>query len=163
MKCPYCSSEKSKVIDTRQIGDGIRRRRQCDDCLQRFTTYERVAPVSLMVVKSDGRREQFDRDKLFAGISRACAKRPVPMETIDKLVEDVETALYDLARAEVESKLIGEMVMDRLRHVDDVAYVRFASVYRRFHDVDSLAEEISNLKKRKELEEQLKRQLRLAL
>ncbi len=163
MKCPYCSSEKSKVIDTRQIGEGIRRRRQCDSCRQRFTTYERVAPVNLMVIKADQRREEFDRDKLFAGISNACAKRPVPMETIAKLVEDVETSLYDLEQAEVESRVIGEMVMERLRHIDDVAYVRFASVYRRFHDVDTLAEEINNLKKRKELEEQLKRQLRLAL
>jgi len=163
MKCPYCAESDSRVIDTREVGDAIRRRRECLNCGQRFTTYERVASVSLMVVKRDGRREGFDRGKLLEGIRKACAKRPIPAEVIEGLAGEVEAELYKLGRAEVDSRLIGEMVMERLRELDDVAYVRFASVYRRFADVESLAEEIEELMERRRREEELKAQLRLSL
>ncbi|MFQ6058909.1 MAG: transcriptional regulator NrdR, partial [Anaerolineae bacterium] len=157
MKCPYCIKGGSRVIDTRQVGDGIRRRRECQACGRRFTTYERVASVNLLVVKRDGRREEFDREKLMAGLHKACAKRPISAETLEQVVSQIEGELYSLGRAEVESRVIGEKVMERLRALDDVAYVRFASVYRRFHDVDSLAAEIQALKERKRREEELKR------
>lgn len=163
MKCPLCLKGDSRVIDTRQVGDGIRRRRECTRCHQRFTTYERVANINLLVVKRDGRREEFDRDKVMAGLVKACAKRPVPVEALENLTSEVEAALYRLGEAEVDSRLIGELVMERLRQLDDVAYVRFASVYRDFRDVEAWAEEIRALKERKEREEQLKRQLPLAL
>ncbi len=163
MKCPYCAESDSRVIDTREVGDAIRRRRECLHCGRRFTTYERVASVSLMVVKRDGRREGFDRGKLLEGIRKACAKRPIPAEVIEGLAGEVEAELYKLGRAEVDSRLIGEMVMERLRELDDVAYVRFASVYRRFADVESLAEEIEELMERRRREEELKAQLRLSL
>ena len=152
MKCPYCGN-KSKVIDSRSTGEGIRRRRECKACGQRFTTYERVAPIQLMVVKADGRREEFDRDKLLAGVRKACAKRPVSTEAIEELVSGIEGKLYSRGEREVESRLIGAMVMEWLRRLDDVAYVRFASVYRRFADVESLAQEIEELIERKKREE----------
>ena len=151
MKCPYCGN-KSKVIDSRSTGEGIRRRRECKTCGQRFTTYERVAPIQLMVVKVDGRREEFDRDKLLAGVRKACAKRPISTEAIEELVSGIEGKLYSREEREVESRVIGEMVMERLRRLDDVAYVRFASVYRRFADVESLAQEIEELIERKKRE-----------
>ncbi|MBM4466651.1 MAG: transcriptional repressor NrdR [Chloroflexi bacterium] len=148
MNCPYCG-KKSKVVDTRTAGEGVRRRRECRACGQRFTTYESVAPMRLMVVKADGRREEFDRDKLLAGVVKACAKRPVSIEAIEDLVSGVEGKLYSRGEREVESRLIGAMVMEQLRQLDDVAYVRFASVYRRFADVESLAQEIEKLLERK--------------
>jgi len=148
MKCPYCG-KKSKVVDTRSAGEGIRRRRECKTCGQRFTTYERVAPMQLMVVKADGRREDFDRDKLVDGLRKACAKRPVSTETIEELVSGIEGKLYSRGEREVKSQVIGAMVMEQLRGLDDVAYVRFASVYRRFADVERLAEEIERLLERK--------------
>jgi len=154
MKCPYCGG-KSQVVDTRASGEGIRRRRECRVCGQRFTTYERIAPIRLMVVKNDGRREEFDRDKLLAGVVKACAKRPIPIEAIEELVSGIEGKLYSRGEGEVESRVIGEMVMERLRELDDVAYVRFASVYRRFADVESLAQEIEKLLERKRREESL--------
>lgn len=163
MKCPYCAESDSRVIDTREVGDAIRRRRECLSCGQRFTTYERAASVSLMVVKRDGRREEFDREKLLEGILKACAKRPIAAEVVEGLAGEVEAELYKLGWAEVDSRLIGEMVMERLRKLDDVAYVRFASVYRRFADVESLAEEIEGLRERRRREEELKAQLRLSL
>ncbi|MSP14687.1 MAG: transcriptional repressor NrdR [Chloroflexi bacterium] len=163
MRCPFCSHDDTKVIDTRQIGDGIRRRRECLQCEQRFTTYERMAPVSLMVQKSDGRREEFNRDKLLRGLRVACAKRPISTETIENLVSDIETSLFGLGQSEISSQQIGELVMARLRDLDDVAYVRFASVYRRFTDLDSLISEVEALKYQKQREEELRRQLRLAL
>ena len=163
MKCPYCKKKDTKVIDTREVGEGIRRRRECKICQQRFTTYERVAKTSLLVVKTDGRREPFDSEKLLKGILRACAKRPIPTETLEQMVNDIEKELYELGRAEVESEVIGRMVMERLRELDDVAYVRFASVYRRFQDVDSLAEEIEDFKEWKRREAELEAQLRLRL
>ena len=156
MKCPFCGASGSRVIDTRGVKDGIRRRRECQVCGRRFTTYERVAPPRLMVVKADGRREEFQREKLLAGVLKACAKRPIPTEVI-------EGELYRRGEREVDSRIIGEMVMERLRELDDVAYVRFASVYRRFADVESLAEEIEKLLERKKREEEMKRQLKLEL
>lgn len=163
MKCPYCAESDSRVIDTRGVSDAIRRRRECLSCGQRFTTYERAASVSLMVVKRDGRREGFDRGKLLEGIRKACANLPIPAEVVEGLAGEVEAELYKLGRAEVDSLLIGEMVMERLRELDDVAYVRFASVYRRFADVETLAEEIEELMERRRREEELKAQLRLSL
>ncbi len=145
MKCPYCSSTDSRVIDTREVGDGIRRRRECQNCHQRFTTYEQIAKVNLVVIKNDGRREAFDRQKLFDGIWRACTKRPISTETIDQVVSNIETNLYNLGKAEVPSRIIGEMVMERLREVDEVAYVRFASVYRSFSDLETLKREVDEL------------------
>mgnify|MGYP005840873571 FL=1 len=150
MRCPYCQEGDSRVIDTREVGNTIRRRRECTRCGQRFTTYERLSPVSLFVVKRDGRREPFDREKLYHGIYKACTKRPISEEQIEKLVSRIESELFALGKAEVESKVIGEMVMEQLRDLDDVAYVRFASVYRRFKDVDGLVEEIKEFKKWKQ-------------
>ncbi|MBC7233865.1 MAG: transcriptional repressor NrdR [Chloroflexi bacterium] len=150
MRCPYCQEGDSRVIDTREVGNTIRRRRECPRCGQRFTTYERLSPVSLLVVKRDGRREPFDREKLYLGIYKACAKRPISEEQIEKLVGHIESELFALGKAEVESKVIGEMVMEQLRDLDDVAYVRFASVYRRFKDVNGLVEEIKEFKKWKQ-------------
>ena len=155
MKCPYCG-KKSKVVDTRSAGEGIRRRRECKSCGQRFTTYERVAPMRLVVVKTDGRREEFDRGKLLAGMRKACAKRPISTEAIEELASGIEGKLYSRGDEEVKSQVIGAMVMEQLRGLDDVAYVRFASVYRRFADVESLAEEIERLLERKRREEKSK-------
>ena len=163
MRCPYCAKEDSKVIDTRESDETIRRRRECLKCSRRFTTYERVAQTSLMVIKQDGRREAFDRQKLMSGIVRACAKRPVPMDEIERTVEDIEMQLHTTGRSEIDSQKVGQMVMDRLRALDDVAYVRFASVYRRFADLESLQAEIQRLRERKEREEEQKAQLKLAM
>lgn len=163
MKCPFCHTGESRVIDTRAVGEGIRRRRECQHCRQRFTTYERVARTNLMVVKNDGRREEFDQDKLFLGLKKACAKRPVSIEQLDRIVSEIEAELYSLGQSEVPSKLIGEQVMQQLAELDDVAYVRFASVYRRFADLESLAEEIQKLKQQKEREAIERRQLALGL
>jgi len=145
VKCPYCGGSDSRVIDTREIGDAIRRRRECQHCHQRFTTYEQIAQVNLLVVKRDGRREPFDRQKLFEGIRRACTKRPISTETIEQMVSNIETNLYNLGKAEVPSRRIGEMVIERLREVDEVAYVRFASVYRSFSDLEALKREVDDL------------------
>ena len=145
MRCPFCASSSSKVIDTRAVGAAIRRRRQCKDCEQRFTTYERVTKVNLLVVKRDGRREEFDRQKLFDGILKACAKRPVASDTIEDTVASIEMRLYALGRTEVPYRLIGEMVMDELRELDEVAYVRFASVYRHFTDLEAMKQEVDEL------------------
>ena len=153
MQCPYCG-KKSRVVDTRSAGEGVRRRRECQICGRRFTTYERVAPIRVMVVKADGRREEFDRDKLMAGVRKASAKRPVSSEAIDDMVSGIEGELYSRGEREVQSRIIGEMVMERLRGLDDVAYVRFASVYRRFADVERLAQEIEKLLERKKQEEE---------
>jgi len=150
MRCPYCQHADSHVVDTRAVGETIRRRRECPKCKQRFTTYERLAPVSLFVVKRDGRREPFDREKLYTGIFKACAKRPISDDQVQEVVSRVENGLYALGKAEVESEVVGQMVMDELRDLDDVAYVRFASVYRRFKDIDGLVEEIRDFKKRKQ-------------
>lgn len=146
MRCPYCSSEESKVIDKRESGDTdvTRRRRECLKCSKRFTTYERIESVDLTVVKKDGRREQFDRQKLIKGILKACEKRPVSRESIEKLVDHVEKKLRSLRTTEVKSEQIGKLVMERLKKLDEVAYVRFASVYRRFEDATEFINEIKD-------------------
>lgn len=165
MKCPFCGSGSShiRVIDTREVTEGIRRRRECDQCKNRFTTYERVASMNLLVVKSDGRREEFDRDKLVKSMRTACTKRAVSSATIEQAAQKIEANLYALGKLEVDSKKVGEMVMEQLRDIDDVAYVRFASVYRHFQDVDSMAEEIKHLIERKRREEELKNQIPLPM
>ncbi len=163
MQCPYCGKPENKVIDTRESDESIRRRRQCLHCNKRYTTYERIAQTGLMVIKQDARREAFDRQKLMGGLIKACAKRPVPMESIEAMVDEIEMQLHALGKPEVDSQKIGQMVMERLRILDDVAYVRFASVYRRFADLDSLANEIQRLKERKQREAEERNQVRLGL
>jgi transcriptional repressor NrdR len=163
MKCPFCGNTDTKVVDTRAVGAGVRRRRECKICRQRFTSHERVATASLLVVKRDGRREPFDSEKLLKGILRASAKRPIPTETLEQSAKDIERELCELGRAEVESEVIGKLVMRHLRDLDEVAYVRFASVYRRFQDVDSLAEEIEEFKEWKRRKAESESQLRLEL
>jgi transcriptional repressor NrdR len=163
MQCPYCAKEQNKVIDTRESDETIRRRRQCLSCGKRFTTYERIAQTGLMVIKQDSRREAFDRQKLLSGIVKACAKRPVPMEAIEAIVDEIEMELHALGKSEVDSQKIGQFVMERLRMLDDVAYVRFASVYRRFADLDSLAIEIQRLKEKKQREAEERLQVKMAL
>jgi len=147
MKCPFCANADSKVTDSRAgaAGDVIRRRRECEACGRRFTTYERVEDVLPMVVKKDGRRETFDRQKLLSGIRRACEKRSVALETIESVVDGIERELIDAGEREVTSRAIGERVMTRLRAVDDIAYVRFASVYRSFRDLDELRSELDRI------------------
>ncbi|MCL6641615.1 MAG: transcriptional regulator NrdR [Candidatus Rokubacteria bacterium] len=163
MRCPVCGHEESKVLDSRPVLEGraIRRRRECLKCERRFTTYERADLAPLMVAKRDGRREPFDRAKVMAGVARACGKRPISAEAMDALVDDVERALRQLGVPEVASAAIGELVMERLRRLDDVAYVRFASEHRRFRDIDSIAEEIETLKERKRREDALRDQVPL--
>jgi len=147
MKCPYCGREEDKVIDSRSVQEGkaVRRRRQCLSCGKRFTTYEYVENVSLTVVKNDGRREPFDRKKLQMGIELACKKRPVGFKKIDAMADEIEERLLALSKGEIESPLIGEMVMEKLRETDEVAYVRFASVYRKFQDKGQFLEELKKL------------------
>jgi len=145
MKCPYCGGDDFKVIDSRDINDGVRRRRQCLNCSSRFTTYERVQPASLFVVKKDRRREEFSRDKLLAGVRKACEKRPLAVGAVERLVDDIEAELYQMGRAEVYSSTIGDRVMEGLREMDYIAYIRFASVYRDFTDIDELKQEIEAL------------------
>jgi transcriptional repressor NrdR len=145
VNCPYCGHTDSKVIDSRDVNDGIRRRRQCLQCDARFTTYERLQPASLFVMKKDGRREEFDRDKLLAGIRKACEKRPLTSEVVDGQADEIEAELYQTGRTEIPSAVIGDMVMARLKKLDHIAYIRFASVYREFEDITILKEEVDNL------------------
>ena len=147
MKCPYCSFEESKVIDSRSADDGerIRRRRECLKCGKRFTTHEVIETVPIVVVKRDKSREVFDRAKLTAGILRACEKRPVSVEQIEKMVDTIEAQLQSSLDREVTSMTIGELTMDQLKNVDEVAYVRFASVYRQFKDINTFMEELNKL------------------
>lgn len=147
MKCPFCGHTENKVIDSRISKDGkaVRRRRECLGCIKRFTTYEYVEDVLPMVVKKDGRREQFDRQKIMNGIKKACEKRPISMESIDKLVENVEQACQEMQLEEISSTLIGEKIMNELKAFDGVAYVRFASVYRQFRDVGEFMSELKDL------------------
>jgi len=145
MNCPYCGYYDSKVIDSRGVNDGIRRRRQCLSCGSRFTTYERLQPASLFVIKKDERREEFNRNKLLTGIRKACEKRPLPTGTVDKLADDIEAELYQLGKAEIPSAVIGDMVMERLKSLDYIAYIRFASVYREFADITALKQEVDTL------------------
>ena len=147
MRCPYCGHDDTKVTDSRESEDGIRRRREClnPDCNRRFTTYERVQAAPLMVVKKDGRREEFSREKVLAGIRRSCAKLEISAARIDAVVDDIEGTLQGRGLAEVPSSEVGEMVMDHLRDLDQIAYVRFASHYRSFLSVDDLQREIDRL------------------
>lgn len=147
MRCPFCGEESDKVIDSRSVqeGNAVRRRRECQSCNERFTTYEYIERVALTVIKSDQRREPFDRAKLKRGVEISTAKRPVSQKQIDSLVEDVENELFKLSKSEVASQLIGEMVMERLRELDEVAYVRFASVYRKFSDKTEFVDELRKL------------------
>jgi transcriptional repressor NrdR len=147
MKCPFCGSLDNKVTDSRlsQGDEVIRRRRECEGCARRFTTYERIELVLPMVVKKDGRREAFDRLKVLAGLRRACEKRPIATDALDALVDHIERALVEKGDKEVDSSAIGEQVMQRLREIDQVAYVRFASVYRSFRDIHEFMDELSQL------------------
>ncbi|MFA7501696.1 MAG: transcriptional regulator NrdR [Anaerovoracaceae bacterium] len=147
MKCPFCENPDTKVIDSRPTDEGqaIRRRRECEMCQKRFTTYEKVEEVFFMVVKRDGRREAFDRHKVLNGVMRACEKRPISMEEMEALVADIERGLNNMMEKEISSALIGEIVMDKLKELDEVAYVRFASVYREFKDINTFVAEIEKL------------------
>lgn len=147
MKCPFCANAESKVTDTRASaqGDVIRRRRECEACARRFTTYERVEEVLPLVVKKDGRREALDRQKLLAGLRRACEKRPVSLETLEATIDAIERELMDSGEKEVSSRALGETVMRRLRALDSIAYVRFASVYRQFRDIEEFRAELETL------------------
>ena len=147
MKCPYCGRPDTKVIDSRPTEEGfaIRRRRGCDGCGKRFTTYEKVEETILMVAKKDGRREAFDRTKVLSGIAKACEKRPVSMVQMEEMVSAIESTLHNQIEKEVDSNYIGELVMEELKKVDEVAYVRFASVYRQFTDVNTFIKEIEKL------------------
>ena len=151
MKCPFCGKDDTKVIDTRAMEDNtvIRRRRFCEGCNERFTTCEKIDSIPLTVVKSDNTRETFDRNKLIKGILISCSKRPVAREQIEDLANDIENSILNSAKKEVASKEIGEMVMEGLKDIDEVAYVRFASVYRQFTDVDSFMSELGRLLKDK--------------
>jgi transcriptional repressor NrdR len=142
MKCPYCGFVESRVTDSRDQGGTIHRRRRCERCFQRFSTVERVVLPELVVVKRDGRREPFNREKLDKGLRLALQKRPIPVGELEALVEDVENEVYKLGRAEVETRVIGELVMERLRKLDPIAYIRFASVYRSFPDILAMREEM---------------------
>ena len=148
MRCPYCGFTDTKVTDSRDADDGIRRRRECLSCGQRFTTLERMAVGSLLVAKKDGRREEFSRDKLLAGLRKACQKRPLPAGTVEAVADAVETALRQRGAPEVPSEEIGELVMDHLRDLDHIAYIRFASVYRSFADLEELQRELEALASR---------------
>ena len=147
MRCPYCENPDTKVIDSRPTEEGhaIRRRRGCEKCGKRFTTYEKVEESIIMIIKKDGRREAYDRNKVMNGIIKACEKRPVSLAEIEKVVSDIERGLNNLMEKEVESAFIGELVMEQLKNLDEVAYVRFASVYRQFTDVNTFIKEIEKL------------------
>lgn len=147
MKCPFCSSENTRVIDSRPADDNnsIRRRRMCDECGKRFTTYEKVETIPLIVIKKDNNREQYDRAKIESGVLRACHKRPISANDINKLIDEVETEIFSREEKEIPSDEIGEIVMDKIKDLDDVAYVRFASVYREFKDVNTFMSELKKM------------------
>jgi transcriptional repressor NrdR len=145
MKCSYCGGVVSRVIDSRPIRDGIKRRRQCLNCGARFTTYERVASDNIFVIKKDGRREKYNREKLASGIRKACEKRPLPTGAIEKAINNIEAELYHSGKAEINSSLIGDLVMQVLNKLDHIAYIRFASVYREFADIGKFKEAVDTL------------------
>ena len=151
MRCPFCGHQKDKVVDSRETGSGdaIRRRRECLECGRRFTSYERVEEIPFLVIKKDGRREPFDRRKLLAGLHRACEKRPIPAKALDGIADEVEQMFQDIPDREAEARVIGEKVMARLKELDKVAYVRFASVYRQFEDVQEFMAELKDLLERR--------------
>lgn len=150
MKCPYCNEADTKVIDSRPADDNssIRRRRQCGQCGKRFTTYEKLETMPLMVIKKDSSRETYDRSKIEAGIIHSCHKRPVSTQQINAMIDEIENQIFNMEEKEVETTIIGELVMDRLKVLDEVAYVRFASVYREFKDVNTFMEELGKLLKK---------------
>ena len=152
MKCPFCGYRDSRVLESRSTEEGsaIRRRRECLSCRERFTTYERVETIPLMVIKKDGTRQEFDRSKILQGLIKACEKRQVPLSRLEELVSGIEQTLRNSMEQEVSSQTIGEMVMEELRRIDQVAYVRFASVYRQFRDIQSSLEELETLLQEKE-------------
>ena len=156
MKCPYCENTDTKVIDSRHTEEGhaIRRRRECEKCGKRFTTYEKIEETVLVVIKKDGTRETFDRGKIFKGIMTACEKRPVAVSDIEAAIDDIERGLNNMMEKEVKSTFIGELVMEKLRDLDEVAYVRFASVYRQFTDINTFVNEIEKLLGSKKLMEE---------
>lgn len=147
MRCPYCGCPESKVVDSRPADEGtsVRRRRECLECAKRFTTYETVESLPLVVIKKDGSRQTFDRNKVLAGLVKACEKRAVPLSTLEQIAEDIEQQIQNTLSREVCSEYIGELVMEHLKDVDEVAYVRFASVYRQFRDINTFMEELSKL------------------
>lgn len=146
MKCPFCGKENTKVIDSRPTDDGsIRRRRQCDECGKRFTTYEKVETMPLIVIKKDDTREPYDREKIVAGIVRSCHKRPVSIKKINAMADEIETQIFNMGEKEIPTTTIGRIVMDKLKNLDEVAYVRFASVYREFKDVNTFMDEIKKI------------------
>lgn len=149
MKCPFCGQDNTRVVDSRPVDDNsaIRRRRMCDECGKRFTTYEKVETIPLIVIKKDQNREQYDRSKIEAGVLRACHKRPVSAEQISQLVDEVETQIFNMEVREIPSTTIGEIVMDKLKDLEAVAYVRFASVYREFKDVNTFMDELKKILK----------------
>ncbi|HHT64737.1 MAG: transcriptional regulator NrdR [Caldicoprobacterales bacterium] len=151
MKCPFCLTDDSKVVDSRPTDEGtvIRRRRECSQCTKRFTTYEKIENLPMMVIKKDGRREAFNSSKIMSGLLRACEKRPVSVRVLETMVQDIEKQVYNSLEQEVTSQYIGEMVMEKLRNVDEVAYVRFASVYRQFKDINTFLDELNKLLKEK--------------
>ena len=147
MKCPFCGQDNTRVVDSRPAEDNssIRRRRLCDVCGKRFTTYEKVETIPLIVIKKDRTREQYDRSKIEAGVMRACYKRPIPIQRINEMIDSVETEIFNREEKEIESKEIGEIVMDRLKDLEAVAYVRFASVYREFKDINTFMDELKKI------------------
>ena len=145
MRCPYCGGQESRVTDSRDSDEAVRRRRKCLACGARFTTYERIRLHNIFVIKKDGRREEFSRDKLSSGIRKACEKRPLPTGAIDKLIDNIEVELYKAGKIEVPSSLLGDLVMEGLKKLDNIAYIRFASVYREFADVSALKQAMDNL------------------
>ena len=149
MKCPYCNQDNTHVVDSRPVDENtaIRRLRMCDECGKRFTTYEKVETIPLIVIKKDQNREQYDRSKIEAGVLRACHKRPVSAEQIHELVDAVETEIFNMEEREIPSSVIGEIVMDKLKELEAVAYVRFASVYREFKDVNTFMDELKKMMK----------------
>jgi len=155
MKCPFCGYTDSKVTDSRDVNDTIRRRRECLGCRLRFTTHERIQTSNLVIIKKDKRREEYSREKLTTGIRKACEKRPLPTGAIEKLVDDVENELHSLGKVEIASSVVGEIVMEKLKQLDHIAYIRFASVYRDFADISSLKHEVDTLIAAKDVASQL--------
>jgi transcriptional repressor NrdR len=151
VNCPYCGKQDSRVIDSRSVDERVRRRRKCLACNARFTTYERVQPHDIFVIKKDGRREEFSRDKLLLGIRKACEKRPLPTGAVDKFVDTIEAEFYKVGKSEVSSSYIGDLVMEGLKKLDHIAYIRFASVYREFADIGDLKQEVDSLAVRGEV------------
>lgn len=151
VRCPFCNSDDTRVLDSRQIegGTAIRRRRECDGCSKRFTTYEKCEEPQLIIVKKDGRREPFSRQKLLSGLLKACEKRPVATEELESVVSDIERQMRDLNEREVSSEVLGEAVIDKLYEIDEIAYIRFASVYRQFTDIEKFMEELNQLVQKK--------------